>query len=104
MNISHITNLNSGFTFRGSYPEISKFVNQGVFNLGDVVLCGEDSYVFNGDSWVKLAKCDNLSVETEPLPKLTEIKCSCCGAPLPHMTSKHTSMIKCEYCGSIYSW
>ena len=99
-----LTDLSFGFNFRGSYPEISRFVDQGVFEKYDVVNCGNDIYMYDGCDWVPLTKADDLVTEAEPIPKLTDIKCSCCGAPLPHMTSKHASTVKCEYCGSIYSW
>ncbi len=99
-----IMNLTTTLNYRGNYPEISKFVDQGVFEKGDVVNCGQDIYVYDGYDWVPLTEADDSVAEAESLPKLTDIKCSCCGAPLPHMVSKHSSTVTCEYCGSIYSW
>lgn len=103
--MDHIINLDTTLNYRGNYPDITKFVNQGIFEVGNLVTCGEDTYLFNGDDWSLISKVDTLGTQPEPLPStITEVKCKCCGAPLPQVASKYSGIVKCEYCGSVYSY
>ena len=102
--------LNGVFTYKGDFVSIEEATKQGIFRLGDVIVVGNDSYVFIDDGFDKLSTVEDLGHDQpdddvsilSTSATLTEQKCNCCGAPL--MVSKYSHSVKCEYCGSVYSW
>ena len=102
--------LNGVFTYKGDFVSIEEATKQGIFRLGDVIVVGGDTYVFTDDGFSKASTVENLGyaefeddVSIPPTSAtLIEQKCNCCGAPL--MVSKYSHSVKCEYCGSVYSW
>lgn len=89
--------------YKGVFMNIKDAVNSGIFDNGDVISVGRDTYVYTQGSFEKIGEvgyeeiADNIADDGRSLIKL---KCSSCGAPL--MISKYSSEIKCEYCGTTY--
>lgn len=98
-------NIAGTFNYIGDYPEVTRFVDQGIFEVGDIVRCGMHIYVYDGSSFHILSTDANDKEDTtssESLSQPVEAKCKCCGAPLPQLSAHRTNSIKCEYCGSVY--
>lgn len=74
---------NETLRVRGSYD---KLPDTG--EIGDMIVIGDDLYIFTGDQYELIGKR-----ELEP-QKIVPRVCKSCGAPLKNG--------KCEYCGSQY--
>ena len=75
-------------------------VEKGLFEPGDVIIVGQDAYVFVNGKFELISRADSVSNAQNDNVELTEQKCKSCGAPL--MISKYSMPIRCEYCGSVY--
>lgn len=91
------------FNFKG-VVDAREMLNSSLFSTGDVVLVGNDAYVFADGRFQKLSKVKNLSDNDSQSTgvQVSEQRCKSCGAPL--MIDKYSkSAIVCEYCRSTYS-
>ncbi len=94
--------VTSSLRFKGTCDSLKSYADSYNPSAGDVVMCDGYVYCYTGESFEKLSSADDTSSndhETNIEP--VEIKCNNCCAPI-HITSKYQSVIKCEYCGSIY--
>lgn len=94
--------VTNALRYKGSFFDVKDAVNNGIFDTGDVISVGYDTYVYIEGSFEKIGEVGSEEVadNTHDGRSLIEIKCSSCGAPL--MISKYSSDIKCEYCGTTY--
>lgn len=96
----------SVMSYKGSFVGVEEALNQGIFQNGDVICVDRDTYVFIDEGFVKLSENEPCAASSGTQPEsstLTEQKCRCCGAPLIINRYSHHA-IKCEYCGSAYSY
>ena len=92
------------YYYKGSFINVKDAVNSGIFDNGDVISVGNDTYVYTQGSFEKIGEVGYKEIANNIADdgrSLIEIKCSSCGAPL--MISKYSSDIRCEYCGTTYS-
>ena len=85
--------------YRGNFFNIEDAVSSGIFDDGDVISIGCDTYVYAQGSFEEIGRVCSTEIADDSR-SLTELKCTSCGAPL--MISKYSSYIKCEYCGTTY--
>lgn len=93
----------SRFVYKQSFDsmiDVKDKVEKGLFELGDVITVGQDTYVFVNGKFELISRADSVSNAQNDNVELTEQKCKSCGAPL--MVSKYSMPIRCEYCGSVY--
>ncbi len=90
------------YNYKGSFIDMKDVVSSGIFENGDVICVGDDTYVYIEGSFEKIGGvgCEEVVDNSHDNRSLIEIKCSSCGAPL--MIPKYSSDIKCEYCGTTY--
>lgn len=109
--------------------DVEDMVNEGLFQEGDIITAGDNTYVYTGDNFQPfgqtkqsmtfigtMSEWTNLSdeekshydvvniinaLEHSEENEFIERKCRSCGAPL--MVSKYSYVVKCEYCGTTYS-
>lgn len=91
------------YNYKGSFVDVKDAVSSGIFDNGDVITVGDDTYVYIEGSFEKIGEVssEEKANDTDDGRSLIEIKCSSCGAPL--MIPKYSSDIRCEYCGTTYS-
>lgn len=91
------------FKFKG-VVDAQEMLNSSLFSTGDVVLVGDDTYVFADGGFQKLSKVENLSDNDFQSTdvQVSQQRCKSCGAPLK-IDRYSKSVAVCEYCGSTYS-
>ena len=78
--------ITCSYRFIGTVKDISEIHDS---RLGDITICGDTEYVYDGDKWQSIGPIESTVPENN-----YPTHCKCCGAPLHSW--------KCEYCGVEY--
>jgi len=104
-----INNISSSYVFYGGYGSLKEAEEDIIerkrkIDIGTVITVKNDNtYVWvDENKWVTIGGEDRGEEDNTENTTLEKTTCSNCGAPLK--ISGHKGNVKCEYCGSTYSW
>lgn len=83
----YIQQLNTALIYKGYVDSLEHCST--LQRVGNVVMCGDEAYVYTGEEWVELGISDS---DTPNIRIKYPEKCKYCGATLHDYV--------CEYCGS----